>query len=191
MEIKRILSFALSATITLLATTVRAQSITSEKDKQNTLHLSVGLEAGVPTYAMRYYSSFALGGYAQLQYYVTNRTALMFTSGYTNFFGRHYVDKGGLTINNKDYGIIPVKVGIKEFISPNFYVAGEAGAAFETLDWATEYGNKARLLVLSPSVGYVQSNSGFNVGLRYDSYSGSNNPSYGLAALHVGHGLVF
>lgn len=193
MQIKKILtSFALSATINLLAVTVQAQSTTSGQDKQNTLNLSVGLESGVPTYALREYSHFAVGGYARLQYYLTNRTALMLTSGYISFLGRHYISNGGLTVDNKNYGIIPIKIGVKEFVLPNFYVAGEVGAAYETLDWYDPiYGSKSRLLVLSPSVGYVQSNSGFNLGLHYDKYSGGYNPGYGLAAVHVGHGLSF
>lgn len=160
-------------------TTTKAQS--TGHDSQ-AWRFGLGVEGGIPTGDIRDYSHFALGGTARLQKDLNGSVSLMLTSGYTNFFARNYELANGIKTDNKDYGLIPVKAGIKGFFAPHAYISGEAGAGFETSG-----DDKHTKLILSPGIGYA-SNSGLDVGVRYDNYSGNSN-NFGQVALRVAYGF--
>jgi len=135
----------------------------------NPWRFGIGLEAGVPTGNANTISSFELGGTARLQYDMTSHFAWTLTSGYYNMFGKD--GYSGL-------GLVPVKLGIKEFFAPQFYFGAEAGAAFETSQ------SKDTKLDLSPTLGWA--NHTWDVGVRYENFSGQGN-SYGLVGLRVAY----
>jgi hypothetical protein len=148
----------------------------------NAWRFGIGIEGGIPTGDIHDYSHFALGGSARLQKDLNGSVSVMLTSGYTNFFARNYDLPDGTKTNFSDYGIIPVKLGLKGFVAPHVYVSGEAGAGFETSG-----DDKHTKLILSPGLGYA-SNSGLDVGVRYDNYSGNSN-NFGQVALRVAYGF--
>ncbi|NCD72038.1 hypothetical protein [Mucilaginibacter agri] len=148
----------------------------------------IGVEPGLPTGNMRDYSHFGLGGTVRLQKDLNGSVSVMLTSGYTNFFARNYDTPVGKT-DFKDYGLVPVKAGVKAFFAPHAYISGEVGAGFETNDNAFNGYDKSTKLILSPGIGYSMSGSGIDVGLRYDNYSGGNSPNYGQVALRVAYGF--
>ncbi len=155
------------------------------KGSKNVFRMGLGLEGGYPT---KDFSRFELGGTARLQYDLASNLSLTLTSGYYHFFEKDsYAFPDGTGTNNVNYSfsndlnMIPVKVGLKSFIAPNFYLSAEAGAGFE-LNHAKE-----TKLILSPGIGFA-SNSGVDLGLRYENFSG-NNSNYGLIGLRVAYGF--
>jgi hypothetical protein len=166
-------------------TTTKAQS--TGHDSQ-AWRFGIGVEPGLPVGNMRDYSHFSLGGTARLQKDLNGSVSLMLTSGYTNFFARNYDTPIGKT-DFKDYGLVPVKAGVKAFFAPHAYVSGEVGAGFETSDNAFNGYDKGTKLILSPGIGYAMSGSGIDIGVRYDNYSGANSPNYGQVALRVAYGF--
>ncbi len=168
--------------IVTLSTQSQAQTVykKTSRDSKNVLRMGLGLEGAYPT---KNFSNFMLGGTVRLQYDLASNLSLTLTPGYYHFFDRsgygQVTDKG--TYFNSGLDMIPVKLGVKSFIAPNFYLSAEAGAGFE-LNHAQQ-----TKLILSPGIGYA-SNSGLDLGLRYENFSG-NNSNYGIIGLRVAYGF--
>ena len=163
---------AVTAAAIFFATNVKAQT-TDKSDWR----LGVGIEGGIPTGDVSNYSKFDLGGTLRLQYGVGKNVALMLTSGYYNFFA----DDAVKALGDKDFGMVPVKVGAKFFFNSPIYFGAEAGAGFET-----NTGGNTKLL-LSPGLGWA--NKTWDVGVRYENYSGQSY-NYGTVALRVAYGFA-
>lgn len=172
-----------------LFTTTNVNAQTTPADKWR---LGVGLEVGRPIGNAHDISNFELGGTARLQYGLSNKTALTLTSGYYNMFGKSYTQRfvtpNGVietTVDGKDLGIIPVKLGIKSFLAHRLYFGAEAGAGFETTSLYAD-GSKSTKLILSPTIGYAT--KVIDLGLRYEGFFGQGN-SYGLIGLRIAYGF--
>jgi hypothetical protein len=140
----------------------------------------IGLEAGAPTGSAHDGSNFELGGTARLQYGADKGLAWTLTSGYYNFFGKEIGAVGGTTIKTSSAGIVPVKAGLKAYFADNIYFGAEAGAGFETVS------NGNTKLILSPGLGY--SSSKWDVGVRYENFSGQGN-DYGMVGARIAYGF--
>jgi hypothetical protein len=163
----------------LSTTTAEAQSIGDGK-----LRFGIGVDGLIPVGNLSNTESFALGITPRLQYGLSNSLALTFTSGFYHFFPKNYLltDGVGDSFNAKFHlDIIPVKVGLKAFLSNNIYLSGEAGAGFEVED-----GGGPVKLILSPGIGYASKH--WDVGARYENFSGNNN-TYGAIGLRVAYGF--
>ncbi|MGZ3757696.1 MAG: hypothetical protein ACXVAY_04655 [Mucilaginibacter sp.] len=171
------------AITTFFITNVKAQTSTSGKWR-----IDAGLEGGFTTGELRTISKNYDGGTLRLQYKLSENDALMLTGGY------YYIATG---TNSNTYtafgptiyvtplvslGIAPVKLGYKRFLIPEFYASAEAGVGFET-----QYANDKKL-ILSPGIGW-QGDS-FDIGLRYERFSGQSN-NYGMIGLRVAYGFGF
>ncbi len=174
-KLTKLAAVAITGVALLIGTNVNAQ--TTPKSK---LRFGIGLEAGVPTGNAHTSSSFELGGTARLQYGVGDRFAVMLTSGYYDFFGKNYT-VGGVTVDGPNYGLVPVKAGMKAFFSDNLYFSAEAGAGFETSGPV-----KNTKLILAPGLGWA--NQKWDVGLRYEDFSGQSN-NYGIVGLRLAYGF--
>lgn len=161
-------------------------NVKAQTTETNKWRLGFGVEGGIPTGSLHKdaanptdpaYSKFELGGTARLQYGVANNVALTLTSGYYNFFASDAAKANG----GESIGLVPVKLGIKGFVTNNIYLGGEAGAGFET-----KYEKNTKLL-LSPAVGWA--NRSWDVGVRYESMSGQSD-SYGVVALRLAYGFA-
>lgn len=164
----------------------------------NAWRFGIGIEGMAPTGNLHNISNAGIGGTARLQYGFNNNVALTITSGYYNFFGKSttYESQTGTSVTrvtqkNVDFGLVPVKAGLKAYIGDGFYVAGEVGAGFETKDayrglTGDEYNKKATKLILAPGVGYSWSN--VDLGVRYENFSGNNN-NYGMVAARLAYGF--
>jgi hypothetical protein len=164
------IALAVTAAAIFFGTNVNAQTTAP-----NPWRLGVGVEAGIPTGNASNISSFELGGTARLQYDASDHFAWTLTSGYYNMFGK---DIPGTSTKYESLGIVPVKLGIKAFFAPEFYFGAEAGAGFETVN------EGSTKLILSPALGFA--NKTWDVGVRYENFSGQDN-SYGLAALRIAY----
>jgi hypothetical protein len=165
-------------TITVLFFTANLKAQTTPA---NSLRLSVGADAGIPTGNLRIGSTFVLGGTPSLLYGITNNFAVTLTSGADHFLSKYIP---GTNKRYDSFGVIPIKAGFKEFFIPNVYVAAEGGVAFEQVDSGP--GNKKFLL--SPAIGVA--NKHWDVGVRYDNYAGQND-NYGFVALRIVYGFAF
>ncbi len=167
-----------------LSSSVKAQSIIPAK-----LRFGIGVDGGLVTGNAHDFSNLMLGGDGRLQYGLNNNLALTLTAGYYNFFGKNE----GLSTSEKfqSLGMVPIKAGIKAFISKNVYVAGEVGAGIETKTFLYQgqdeaFANKDTKLILSPAIGYASKS--WDVGVRYENFSGQSN-NYGIVALRVAYGF--
>jgi hypothetical protein len=180
-KLTKLAAAALTGVALLIGTTVNAQTTPTTPSK---LRFGIGLEAGAPTGNMHNYSNVEIGGTARLQYNTSDHFALMLTSGYYNFFGKDYsATVGGVTttVKGSSAGMIPVKAGFKAFFADQFYFSAEAGAGFETTGI-----NKNTKLILSPGLGWA--NQKWDVGVRYEDFSGQSN-SYGIVGLRLAYGF--
>ncbi len=155
--------------------TSNAKAQTSQTSQSGPWRLGIGLEAGIPTGNATDISNFEIGGTGRLEYSASKDFALMLTSGYYNFIGKAVANSD---VKYPSLGMVPLKVGVKAFLAPSFYVDGEAGAGFDT-----NYENHTKL-IFSPGIGYDAKT--WDIGLRYENYSGQNN-SFGLLGLRVAY----
>lgn len=162
----------------LFCTNANAQSTNSN------FRLGIGVDGLVPVGSLTNTSNFGLGITPKLQYTFTNKFAVTLTSGFYNFFGKTITLADGLggTVSLKTkLQIVPVKLGARYFVTPDFYVAGEAGVGFEV-----ENGSGPTDLLLSPAVGYASKH--WDVSLRYEDITHNSN-SVGFLGLRVAYGF--
>jgi hypothetical protein len=176
-KVSNLLASAVVAVAILFGTNAKAQTTPATSTSPNPWRLGIGVEGGIPTGNLHTPSGFELGGSVRLQYDVTSSVALTLTSGYTNYF-----IKSDYRASNEPsgLGIVPAKLGVKWFFVPGIYVAGEAGAGFET-----NYGNNTKL-ILSPALGWA--NEHWDVGVNYTNYSGQSN-NFGSVGLRLAYGF--
>ncbi|WP_374164896.1 hypothetical protein [Arcticibacter sp. MXS-1] len=149
--------------------------VTSESKAQDSKawRLGVAVSPGVSTDDP---FGFVLGGEAKLQKDFAGPLSGTLSAGYTNFFLKDKFDLPG----NKDYGVIPVKAGLKGFLTKNFYLSGEVGAGFGTNEGAKTS------FVWSPSIGWAFRN-GLDVGVKYEDYAKDGYPQQ--VALRLAYGF--
>jgi hypothetical protein len=146
--------------------------------------LGIGIDGLLPVGSFTNTVNFGLAITPRLQYNVDNKFALTFTSGFYHFFTKKIFLTEGLGAGSSmenDLDIVPVKAGLKYFVLPNIYVAGEAGAGFEVED-----GGGPVDLILSPSLGYASKN--WDIGLRYENFRGQNS-SVGVLGIRIAYGF--
>ena len=174
-KIKFVLVFAISI---MFANNSQAQETQAAKNYDQGFRLGFGLNAG---YAAHDPYKLALGADARLQYDLSKRYSVTLTTGFTNLFVSE--------ADGSDLGFIPAKAGFKAFVwNDQFYVMGEAGAAF-----AVTNGYDKTSLLLAPSIGYASKY--IDVSLHYDFYNDfarlNNNGSVGKGVGQVGVRLAY
>jgi hypothetical protein len=172
--LSKLITVSLALTALFFTTYVNAQTTPA-----NAFRFDFGIDAGVPTGNLAISSNFVVGGAARMQYGLSNNFALTLTVG-----GDHFLSKTDPATGMPfaSFGVLGARAGIKEFFVPHIYFGLEAGFAGEGTD--TGVGNKK--LLLSPQIGWA--NSKWDVGVRYDNYSGQDDP-YGFVALRVAYGF--
>lgn len=181
--------FFVSAVAMMFANNVQAQETTNQDTNYDQgFRLGVGLNAG---YSTNDPYKLSLGADVRGQYDLSKRYSLTLTSGYTNLFVSKADGFPGQT-EGKDLGIIPAKAGFKAFIwDDQFYVMGEAGAAFATSN--VENTRDKTSLLLSPSIGYATKY--IDISLNYTHYNHfdrlNSNGSLGRGVGQVGVRLAY
>lgn len=174
---KKLLTTVFTATSLFIGTAVFAQST-----PKNAWRFGIGGEALVPLGNLHTYSSnFGLGITPRLQYGIADNLALTFTSGYYHFFPKTVSYQGYPAGNTGQTGIVPVKIGLKAFITKNIYIGTEIGVGFEVSDG----GGNTKLLT-SGGIGYASRK--WDIGLRYENFSGQQY-NYGAIGLRVAYGF--
>jgi hypothetical protein len=179
----------IAAAFTAAALFIGSNAANAQSTPKSALRFGIGVEGLLPTGNLHDISNVGIGITPRLQYGVADNLALTLTSGYYNYFGKKLSE--GTDNKFKSYGMIPVKVGIKAFVSQNIYVGAEVGAGFETSAFADYDGNpltykKNTKLIASPGIGYASQK--WDVGVRYENYSGQSN-NFGAVGLRIAYGF--
>lgn len=189
MKITGKIKFVLVLAISLMfANNSNAQDTQAATNYDQSFRLGFGLNAG---YAVHDPYKLALGADVRGQYDLSERYSFTLTTGYTNLFVSKADGFPGQT-EGKDLGIIPAKAGFKAFIwEDQFYVMGEAGAAFAVSN--VDNTRDKTSLLLSPSIGYASKY--IDISLNYTHYNHfdrlNSNGSLGRGVGQVGVRLAY
>jgi hypothetical protein len=133
--------------------------------EDNDWRLALGINPGVSTD-----DGFILGGEAGIYKPIANNLEVYATAGLMHYFDvyQYYYTMTSYNTYNfeaKKLGvnIVPVKAGLRLYAGNQFYISGDAGAAFAS------DGNTA--FTYAPAIGLTLK-SGVDIGVKYDGYSG-------------------
>jgi hypothetical protein len=164
------LAFAAFAFSAKAQTTTPTSTSTTTKDG---IRYSIGVDAGLPLGNFKDNNRWNLGGSAQADIPVISKQLFVtVNAGYNNVFGKKDVlSINGSSLDAPNFNLIPVKAGLKFFPVQNFYIQGEAGAAF-LLNKNDVGANKSTAFVYAPQVGVqfpISANGNFiDAGVRYE-----------------------
>jgi len=162
---KVILSLAIIALATVGAQAQKKHSSESE----GAFKVGVGLDLGIPVSNLDG-SSFAIGADVLAEYGFTSQFALTGDIGYTRILAK----SGG-----SDFGIVPLRAGLRVYAAPDFYFGAKIGAGF-----VSGSGSSFTSTAYSFGAGYKFS-SALDLGASYDGYS--KNGSIGLINFRLGY----
>jgi len=160
-----ILAFA-GLTVGAKAQTASTSAKTSSSS--NGVILSIGVDAGLPSGNLSNGYNWNLGGSVQADIPVVNQLFVTVNAGYNNLYGKDNAYGTGLKATNIQ--LLPVKAGLKFFPVNNFYIQGEAGAAFSLNKSDLGFDNSAAF-VYAPQVGVqfpLGGKSYIDAGVRYE-----------------------
>jgi hypothetical protein len=183
-----------------LSVAAKAQTTTTTTTSTTTnggIRYSIGVDAGIPLGDFKDNHKWNLGGSVQADIPIASQLFVTINAGYNNVFGKKDVPSlGNTTYDVPNFQLIPVKAGLKYFVIPNFYVQGEAGAAFLLNKKDNGY-NKSTAFIYAPQVGVqfpVSANGNFiDAGIRYEASTeyqkDVNSSKVGLLGLRVAYGF--
>ncbi|MGG9961014.1 hypothetical protein [Ferruginibacter sp. SUN106] len=148
----------LAVAITAICTGAFAQ-----KESDRKFGFSVGPEIGFAVGNFSNTHSVGVGATIQGDFNIATSTNFTLTTGYLSYAGK----SAGSGIKFKAAGIIPLKAGIKYFLSQGFYGAAQLGAGFFNNGGGTA-------LAYTPMLGYefdTKSGKAVDASLKYDGYS--------------------
>ena len=151
--------YFLAVAITAIYTGAFAQKETDKK-----FNFSAGPEIGFATGNFNNTHSIGFGATIQGEFNIAPSANFTLTAGFLSYAGR----SAGSGIKNKAQSIIPLKAGLKYYLSEGFYGAAQLGAGF-----LGSYRTGAAL-AYTPMLGYeFNTNSGkaVDASFKYDGYS--------------------
>jgi len=163
----------------IVAALLFTSGVKAQTTPANSLRLGIAIETGIPTGNGALGSNFILGGTGRLQYGVSDNFALTFTSGAYHYFPKTIP---GTNTTYAGYGLIPIKVGVKEFFAKNIYFGAETGVGIEALD----SGIGQKRFILSPALGWADKH--WDAAFRYE-YLSAKTGSNGIVALRIAYGF--
>jgi hypothetical protein len=181
-----------------LSVAAKAQTTTPTPTSSTTttstgVRYSIGVDAGIPTGSFNSGYKWNLGGSVQADIPVASQLFVTVNAGYNNVFGEKNISGTGVNVPNIQ--LLPVKAGLKFFPISNFYVQGEAGAAF-LLNKSDFFNDKSTAFVYAPQVGVqfpVSGSSFIDAGVRYEAttkYSSAfNNSKVNFVGVRVAYGF--
>ncbi|MFD2145219.1 outer membrane beta-barrel protein [Mucilaginibacter antarcticus] len=127
---------------------------------------SIGINGGIPTGTTSDVSSFTIGGDLKYDHPIATNTFFTTSAGYTYFPYKSSITSAlkSVGIDKSGTGFVPLKVGAKYFINPQFYTEGQVGAAI-----STESGGGTGF-AYAPGIGIKFSNHA-DLGIRYEGWT--------------------
>lgn len=197
MKLLKTLGLALAfAGITFAA---KAQSSTEQA-----FHLSIGLNGGLPIGEIKTNYSYSLGGLLQadIPVYSVKKLFVTISAGYTSIVGAGTLTGetiAGPTLTSYTYTpanieLLPVKFGLKYFVSSRIFLQGEAGVTL-LLDKSDVSETHSMAFAYAPQIGYrlpLASGSVIDAGFVYDAVTGfseNDTNKISLLQLRVSYGF--
>jgi hypothetical protein len=176
----------------------KAQTTTTTTTSTTTtggIRYSIGVDAGIPTGTFKDAFKWNLGGSVQADIPIASQLFVTVNAGYNNVFGKKNVG-GVATADVANLQLLPVKAGLKFFPVANFYIQGEAGAAF-LLNKSDFFNDKSVAFVYAPQIGVqfpVSASGNFiDAGIRYEGttkYSSAfDNSKVNFVGLRLAYGF--
>jgi hypothetical protein len=170
-------TIALTALALFIGLQSNAQSIQKGK-----LRFGIGADGLLPVGNFSKSTNFGLGITPRLQYGITDRFALTFTTGLYHFFPKDMYSNDPQPYKYSwDTDVIPAKLGIKAFVTSNIYIGAEAGLAFQV-----DNGGGDSKFMASGGIGYAKKHWDF--GIRYENFA-ANGYRNGIIGLRVAYGF--
>jgi hypothetical protein len=181
-----------------LSIAAKAQTTTTTSTSTTTksgIRYSIGVDAGIPVGDLKDTHKWNLGGSVQADIPVASQLFFTVNAGYNNIFGKK--DIGGVSgVDYTDIKLLPVKAGLKFFPVENFYIQGEAGAAF-LLNKKDVLADKSTAFVYAPQIGVqfpVSASGNFiDAGIRYEATtkfnSNADNSKVSFLGVRVAYGF--
>ncbi|OOQ60620.1 hypothetical protein [Mucilaginibacter pedocola] len=180
----------------------KAQTSTTATTTTNGgIRYSIGVETGIPVGTFNDSRKWNLGGSVQADIPVASQLFVTVNAGFNNHFGETLTGLVGGTSSSvkvPSVQLIPVKAGLKFFPVANFYVQGEAGAAF-LLNKSDFFNDKSVAFVYAPQVGVqfpVSASGNFiDAGIRYEattkysSVAGADGSKVNFLGLRLAYGF--
>jgi hypothetical protein len=170
-------TFKISAILlafTALTYTAKAQTsvpaTTSGSGDSKAVRFSIGVDGGIPTGKLSDSYNFSIGGSLQADIPVVPNLFVTINAGYNSIQGKNNVNINGANFSPANIQLLPAKAGLKYFLVPDFYIQGEAGAAF-LLNKSDLNDDKSAAFIYAPQIGYqfhVGGNSYIDAGVRYE-----------------------
>jgi hypothetical protein len=151
---------------------------TALAQKKDNVKLSLGAELALTTGGFSNTHSFGIGATGQLEIPIQEKLNGIAYGGIMLYNGKSY----GPGLKFKGATIIPVRVGIKYFLTGSVYTNLQAGLGF-----IGGYGT-GTAFSYSPQLGYeFQTNSGKSIDLtlKYDAYTKGSLSSFGLRLAYI------
>ncbi|ASU33261.1 hypothetical protein [Mucilaginibacter xinganensis] len=141
---------------------------------------SAGFESGILFGSISDISTVAIGGSVKYDYPIADKTFLTLTAGYTNLIYKSDYKEilKELGVDKSGEGYVPVKLGIKYYLSGGFFGEAQGGVVF-----STESGG-GTAIAYSPGFGYTWDDR-VELGARYEAWS--NNGTVSQAALRIAY----
>ena len=141
-------------------------TLNSFAQKADGSKFSIGIEAGLPVGDASNISSYAIGASLKYSHPIADKTYFTASGGYTYFPYKNDIKIAltGLGLDKSGEGFVPVKLGVKYFITDVFYGEGQVGAAISTeSDGSTGF-------AYSPGIG-LQFDKALDIGVRFESWT--------------------
>ncbi len=138
----------------------------AQQKAENSFRFSVGPEVGFATGTFNNTNSIGIGATIQGEFNVAAGTNITLTTGYISYTGR----SAGAGIKYKAAGILPLKGGVKYFLSEGFYGAAQLGVGIFNNSRGTAF-------AYTPMLGYefnTKTGKAVDASLKYDGYSLKN-----------------
>lgn len=130
-------------------------AVARAQSSQNVV-LGVGVRIGAPVGDFSNTHSVGIGAELQAEYGFSEMLSGVFTTGYTNFFGKTVA---GYKYNS--VGIVPLLAGVRVYPSQNFFIGGQIGYGI-----LAGNGYNSGAFSYQPGIGYNAPD--FQIGLNYN-----------------------
>ncbi len=133
---------------------------------QNTPNVGFGPEINLPSGNFSNLSGIGLGFSVKASFPITEDFAISINGGYANFFG-----KRSQVFHIADLTYVPLKAGLKYYLSETFYAEGQFGAGLALKD------GQKNVMIWSPGIGNqfsLNNENKLDFGIRYESWMGKN-----------------
>ncbi len=137
-------------------------AVKAQKNVDKNLHFSVGPELSFATGKFADKQSVGTGATVQVSYRVAPATDVTLTTGYLVYFGK----SAGAGIKFKSAGVLPIRAGLKYYLTEGLYGQVQTGVGFFSNNGGTAF-------AFTPAMGYefdTKSGQAFDVSLKYDGY---------------------